>query len=195
MSKKEKNLGKIGSEKHPTIVNLSVYKGNEMIDIRKYFTDKSGDLKPTKKGISLTRRNLYPLLNLLGKNIDEINDYFEADQVEEESTQYISNVETTEAESFDLKNHKFFDVQNFGGKYQVSYNKNHPFWSSVETLFEQIDDSESEELIQALINSLLISFFKSTSHVDSNETIDAGDFLLELEINWSSYLKRLVNGN
>lgn len=194
MNKQKKLLGKIGSQKHPTIVNLSVYKGNEMIDIRKHFTDKSGDLQPTRKGISLTRRNLYPLLNLLGKNIDEINDFFEADQVEEESTEYISNVEMTEVESFDLQNHKFFEVQNFGGKYQVSYNKNHPFWSSIDDLLEHVDDSESKELIQSLINSLLISFFKSTSHVDSDETIDAGDFLLELEINWSSYLKRLVNG-
>ncbi len=35
-------------------VNVREFRGKVLIDIREYYTDNSGDLKPGKKGISLT---------------------------------------------------------------------------------------------------------------------------------------------
>ena len=35
-------------------VSVSEFRGKNRIDIRKWYTDKTGDLKPTQKGINLS---------------------------------------------------------------------------------------------------------------------------------------------
>ncbi|KAF8526702.1 transcriptional Coactivator p15-domain-containing protein [Gautieria morchelliformis] len=42
----------LGNMKRATV---SVFKGNAQVDIREYYTDKNGDVKPGKKGITLNR--------------------------------------------------------------------------------------------------------------------------------------------
>lgn len=191
----EKKIGEIGSKKNPVIVNLKTFKGNEMIDIRKYFTNKDGESLPTKKGISLTRRHLYPLFNLLGQSIDDINEYFDANIEEKEATERIEKIRLSESDIFNLNNHKFFEVHNYGSEYTVSYNKSHPLWKTLEDLSNKVksDKPDLKDEILSIFNAFLIAYYKSTSHVNNEETVQAGDLLLEMEINWGSYLKRLLN--
>ena len=45
-----------GSKKAPLVCQLSSYNEVKLVDVRKYFTNKSsGELVATKKGVSLTR--------------------------------------------------------------------------------------------------------------------------------------------
>jgi hypothetical protein len=52
-----------------TIINRTVWKGIELIDIRKYFT-KGDQLLPSKKGISLTPKQFESLLSEFNDNYD-----------------------------------------------------------------------------------------------------------------------------
>lgn len=48
-------------------VNLSEYKGYRFVDIRIYFADDSGEWKPTKKGVTITKDGLDTLIKLLNE--------------------------------------------------------------------------------------------------------------------------------
>ncbi|KAM9981105.1 hypothetical protein ACTFIY_003415 [Dictyostelium cf. discoideum] len=52
-------------------ISYSNFKGLERIDIREFFEDKSGELKPSSKGISLTREQFMVIL----ENGDAIKDW------------------------------------------------------------------------------------------------------------------------
>ncbi|KAM9961437.1 hypothetical protein ACTFIR_004287 [Dictyostelium discoideum] len=52
-------------------ISYSNFKGLERIDIREFFEDKSGELKPSSKGISLTREQFMVIL----ENGDTIKDW------------------------------------------------------------------------------------------------------------------------
>ena len=48
-------------------VSINEFKGRMLIDIREYYTDQAGDLKPGRKGISLTREQWEKLTSLTDK--------------------------------------------------------------------------------------------------------------------------------
>ncbi|KAI0982567.1 hypothetical protein GJ496_000758 [Pomphorhynchus laevis] len=48
-------------------VSISEFRGNQYVDIREYYTDSNGELKPTKKGISLKPEQWKTLLNFADK--------------------------------------------------------------------------------------------------------------------------------
>ncbi len=39
---------------NPVVVSRSVYRGEERLDVRQHYYTREGDLRPTKKGVSLT---------------------------------------------------------------------------------------------------------------------------------------------
>ncbi len=47
------------------VVTLSSYEGHDMLSFRIWFTDKDGELRPTKKGISFSERHLPALFGAL----------------------------------------------------------------------------------------------------------------------------------
>lgn len=48
-------------------VTLSEYKGYTFLDVRVYYEDDSGEWRPTKKGIAISKDNLEPLIKLLNE--------------------------------------------------------------------------------------------------------------------------------
>jgi hypothetical protein len=48
-------------------VQISHYKGSTFLDVRVYFQDDEGEWKPTKKGITVKKDAVAPLLELLKK--------------------------------------------------------------------------------------------------------------------------------
>ena len=65
----EKCIYKIGSAKNPIFIELKMFNGVKIIDIRKYYlsSDNSNNYLPTRKGISLNGVQLYELLNLINQ--------------------------------------------------------------------------------------------------------------------------------
>ncbi len=48
-------------------VTVSEYKGYTFLDVRVYYEDDQGEWKPTKKGITISKDNLEPLIKLLNE--------------------------------------------------------------------------------------------------------------------------------
>jgi len=46
-------------------VSISEYKGFTFLDIRVHYEDSQGEYKPTKKGITLKKEDIEPLIKLL----------------------------------------------------------------------------------------------------------------------------------
>lgn len=49
-------------------VSISEYKGYKFLDVRIYYEDDTGEWKPTKKGIAISKDNLEPLIKLLNES-------------------------------------------------------------------------------------------------------------------------------
>ena len=63
----------IGEVKTGNIVVSILELGNgKYVDIRKYFMDDDGEMKPTKKGIALSKDQFNAVLALLNEKKDEI---------------------------------------------------------------------------------------------------------------------------
>lgn len=54
-------------------ISLSEYKGYQYIDVRIFFEADDGSWKPTKKGITISRDNIEPLINLLHEGQKKLN--------------------------------------------------------------------------------------------------------------------------
>jgi len=48
-------------------VSVSEYKGYTFLDIRVYYEDDQGEWKPTKKGITVSKDNIDPIIKLLNE--------------------------------------------------------------------------------------------------------------------------------
>ena len=75
-----------GSKKAPLLCQLSSYKEMKLIDVRKYFTNKSsGELTATKKGISLTRIQYEALSEVFQEKNEIIESWFDSSQTMQEA--------------------------------------------------------------------------------------------------------------
>jgi len=62
------------NSKEKIIASISEFKGNTFLDLRVHFEDeKSGEYKPTKKGIAVSAKNIDGVIDLLVRGKEEIN--------------------------------------------------------------------------------------------------------------------------
>lgn len=68
----------VGSSRTPIMLSLKEFHGKKLLDIRKYFKAKGedGELKPTRKGISLTGQQLALVLEALSEHSADIEEFY-----------------------------------------------------------------------------------------------------------------------
>jgi hypothetical protein len=72
----ENIINKIGSKSSPVVIELKEFEGRKLIDIRKYFIDKTtNNLTPTRKGISLNSFQLKEFIETINSKSIEINNF------------------------------------------------------------------------------------------------------------------------
>lgn len=177
-----------------TKLSFSVFKGRKLIDIRKWFQSKdTGDLEPSKKGISLNKDtfvNLYKLLEDKDKSIInwfETSDYQPEKKMMEELIKKSEKIrqEQLKKKEFTIKSGKlndrsFFKIEANGDKREVFLNENHPF------IKENIKNKE----VISIISTLALTFQLTLDNYDSSEKIsipDLNDYILE---EWGLVLKQ-----
>jgi hypothetical protein len=58
-------------------VQIRTYEGRRVIDLRKFFTDKTGQLRPTRKGLTLALTKLPELTRAINKASAAVSDLFD----------------------------------------------------------------------------------------------------------------------
>lgn len=189
----EKNLGDLGSQNYPIRVSLKKFKGNEIIDVRKFYRDKKEELNPTRKGISLTRTTLYPLLKLLADNLDEINEFFDINE-EVDFDEKIKKLELENLVLDKLDSYKLFDVENLNAGNVIKINSSHPFGAKVNDLAKKINahDPELADDFNNLLKVLFKSYFFAKTHFEADEFYPADSLFTDHEISWSLQIKREI---
>jgi len=72
---------RVGSEKAPIVISLSEFGGKKLIGIRKFFRVSGGsdEIRPTRKGISMTGQQFSMVLSALTENAESIESFYESE--------------------------------------------------------------------------------------------------------------------
>lgn len=72
---------RVGSEKSPIVISLSEFRGRKLIGVRKFFRVSGGsdEIRPTRKGISMTGQQFSMVLDALKENAETIESFYESD--------------------------------------------------------------------------------------------------------------------
>lgn len=200
---KNKKLDKeifVGPEEYPIKIQIKTFKGRKYLDIRKWFLErKSGEVLPTKKGISLSEYQFQDIINIITKEKEKISNWFKEKITEHEVVDSLikqseirrklaAEAKKFKAKSEKLTENKFFKVEYQNGKTELILNENHQ-------LYKEINKKNSNEDLKNIINLLFISFNQTIQLFDDDENIKVSDFEDFLIHNWSIILKNYLKKN
>ena len=132
-----------GSKKAPLVCELSSYGGKNLLDVRKYFTDKiSGELAPTKKGISLNRMQYEALIEVFQEKSEIIESWFDSGPTQQEINARSLEESRLKADEYrvEISEWKGFELSRYeqiGGISVLQLNKSHP-WVATLLIYCQI---------------------------------------------------------
>jgi len=182
-----------GSQKQPFVVSYNNYKGRRLLDVRKYYTvKKTGEVKPTQKGVALNKLQFEVLSNLLQEKSDEIENWFKVEDSEKSAelrALEISRLSTPKAkiEFESWAGLEMFKYLRNGKDSVLLLNSKHPWVKEFQSQFET--ESNSTNPLNTLIVSLLDAFFRSVSLIDPKNE-NASEILETLIGNWSIFAKK-----
>jgi len=78
MSDPEIFLKETGNPKNKLRISLSTYNDQKLFNARFYYEDKEGELRPTRRGISLKRNHYLDIIETISKHNDAISDFLES---------------------------------------------------------------------------------------------------------------------
>lgn len=171
MDSNDRILGEEGPEGNRTRFILNFFKGNHLLDIRKYYRDKkTGEFRPKKQGINLNRDTFMELKRVLDRDEETILEWLRIGHVPEEVLRYQQAQEEAKKKNFRLvgkvsieevnnfRDRKMFDVRHEGGRDIVELNSAHPFVQAISA--KEIETMTSKE-IRGLFARLLAAFGRS----------------------------------
>ena len=183
---KDKLLIKVGSPNYPTVYKLGSFKGKKNLDIRKYYIEKStGELAPTKKGISLNKESFAALSEILKNQQHEINEWLNSQEILP-SDKLLKNLKNQDNRKEKLTDNSFFRIEYNGDKRTIILNENH-------ILSQYLDENIKDEKFKKIINLMLLSFQHTVDLYDDDQKFTVNDFITDLRDNWSTVLKNYIN--
>ncbi|DAC18378.1 MAG TPA: hypothetical protein D7I06_01860 [Candidatus Poseidoniales archaeon] len=202
MSFDERILGEEGPEGNRTRFILNLFKGNRLLDIRKYYRDKkTGEFKPKRQGINLNRDTFMELKRVLDRDEETILEWLRIGHVPEEVLRYqqaqeeakkknfrlVGDVEIEEINNF--RDRKMFDVRHEGGKVIVELNIAHPFVQSISE--EELAKMTPEE-IRGLFARLLASFGRSRTLLMKSGASEPEILFEQSVFDWSEFTGEFI---
>lgn len=142
-----------GSKKNPILFSSKEFKGKKLIDIRKQFFNKSGEITPTKKGISMNSMQMREFLNIIVENIEFIREYINIDELPQDIESVSIDQTTTIGRSFNIDFENDKKILRIDSKLFPKLEKNGVdvfkllLLSLYESLFEVIEEDSDIELI------------------------------------------------
>jgi len=188
-----------GSKKAPLLCQLSSYKEMKLIDVRKYFTNKSsGELIATKKGVSLTRIQYEALSEVFQEKNEIIESWFDSSQTMQETNAKSLQESRLKPDEYkvEISEWKGLEMSRYeqvGSASVLKLNRNHPW---IMTLLTLIPDYLNNEIFLHIC-SLMQAHHKAQNLIDS-KNLDALELSETIEANWGLYSKfsgRVINNN
>ena len=125
-------IGMAGGKGSPLVVRRSSFKGIQTVDIRKYFREKSsGDLKPTRKGLTLTRNQYLFLHSIFEERHDDLVAWLDRSELTDGVPSHARDFSKHVAH----EKKRILDAANVIDAGERSVSSRHDEWSSPETLF------------------------------------------------------------
>jgi|TARA_B100001964_G_scaffold209038_1_gene242205 hypothetical protein len=199
MSEPKDKSYSFGSKEYPLKVSFSEFKGRKFLDLRKWYLDKkSNEIKPTKKGISLSHTQFQSIFEFLIDEKKSIIDWLSKPTSNEE---FFKNLEkksqlihkqSEEAKKFktkkeSLKDSAFFKIEYKDNEKYLVFNNNHELAKALE---KEIKSNPS--YYKNIIEDLLISFKQAIDAFDSEQEIKAQEMEDILIQNWSVILRNYL---
>ena len=180
---------RVGDPKSPIVISQSFFNGMRGLDIRKYYFDKkSGELKPTSKGIWLREVEFKSIVEFLTVNKKLIENFFieNIDNVEKTIRgknlknnairKELNKVESIEILKEPWPGNSFFNIEHNGSIHKVILNSKFNFVAN-------LDDMQSEK-----IGKFLFTYQKSKNFVENNDT---NKIINLLELEWGTQIRQL----
>ena len=205
MNKREKTLAEDGSSRNRLVIKLTEYEENRLLDCRYWYLDKkSGEFRPTRKGVMLTKSNYLSFKTVIETKHEEVMDWLGVGYVPEHVAKYAGEQEQCCQQAKHcmgdvhyvvkpLPNQKnFFSVNHHGGQEEVAINSLHPFGELINRMTKNGDDAQ--EMVKIVCN-LIASFSRARERFDDSAATDPSILFDHLEFEWSDFLKTALGTN
>lgn len=197
-SRSEKVLIEEGPEAKRLVVKLSDYQGHRIFDMRYWYKHKqSGELRPTQKGVSLTRKNYQALRELVENRSEEVLDWLDINYLPDGVSEY----EKRQSESVESQQHRsgvfeveevnegktasFFNTEHLGGKTKVQLNSAHSFFKELDEM--NLNDDLREKFLN-MLGHFIASYALSRDRFANAATTHPSILFENLEFHWSQIL-------
>jgi hypothetical protein len=194
MSDPEIFLKETGNPKNKLRISLSTYNDQKLFNARFYYEDKEGELKPTRKGISVKRNHYLDIIETISKHNDAISDFLETGALNDElkdisaqkniafdTNKSVNTIETTIAPSPDKA---FSEVNYEGSLAKLSLNSRNKYVNHYK------DNDQNIKLLEELAVALDISL----SLIKDDESNQVQHALDRLFNEFNRQLNKLVTG-
>ena len=185
----ERRLLTAGSKSSPLVATLSEYEGNRLLDFRKYFRDKQGELKPTRKGIALSLFQYEQICSLIAKSNSEIVNWLKPEAHKEykksEIQAEVSARFTKPNESISGEKKKGIELLEYtvkGAKLEINVNANNSWGEK----YRELKNSNHGEHL-ALVDELIVALIYSVMSLDTSDEY-AEEILDTLMMNIGSFI-------
>lgn len=187
----------IGGGSQRIVVSKTVFCGDRVIDIRKwYFNKKSKEWCPTQKGIALKAQNFGLLISAISQDLDGLQDWFadEGDKLLssltlDSSRRHSALVEEcaikTEVEKIPWRDLTIAKLVSFGGVQRLFINSNARFDELVEELTERV--RSQRELGLVIINTFCFALEKTVNLLDDESRFSGEEIKEIIRNNIGSY--------
>jgi hypothetical protein len=179
-------------------ITLREFKDRPLLDIRYWYLDKkSKELKPTAKGISLTKANYLGLRSVAVDHHDSVMEYLDVGSIStthggdrsliaKQNAKNQNSVKNMSVKIEVLKpSSKFYEVEYEGAFATVTLNKSHKF---VESLSDQ-DDVRRAQL--EAVGKIIVSIDFSLMNVHGEGVISPSIVADQFEYDFAKYAERL----
>lgn len=188
-----------GSPSKTLRIQLKEYKGHHLLDVRYWYIDKEDKLlKPTQKGINLTRSNYLTFKSVITNNHEEVMDWLgvgyvpaHVDEYTKKQHQY-ANEQKYKVGNYDVSlcefgsNTMLYEVTHLAGKIQIKLNTEHKF---VKDISKQL--AESKEVIK-IVCEMLMAFDNAKNGLGGAHSVNADALIEQLEYDWSHSLNAMA---
>jgi len=197
----------IGAEKRPFLGSLVEYEGLRCIDLRNWYFDKvTQTLKPTTKGVTLSKTKFFTLMDEIFENSEAIEEWFNSDTTRLISSSRVAKDDSLRKDGFilpdseltiifeNLPNHQMFELQTKGADTILVINALSVLGIHILELIGPrktitLSDVNKEFRISFL---LMISFCKAINKISVEEEASITSLLSDLILEWNRKFKAVL---